>query len=525
MYALLALLFVVTVDAAIYSVVKDASSGAFSVVSGLPAQYVVSASYSDDIETTGWARLSITAKSGSGMYSSDDIAYAAGWLEAYLTKDRMYQYWINYVEAEYPRGWSSVNPQLISFMQKQYQFAQQIANAPNASDPYVAAVRVVVKQFAGMADGYAKYQTDASKQLTSLQIYVVASAGDLENLNDAFPTSVDRVPRYERATMMDCSALIRVLPDLSDVVTTHTTWRSYYGMLRIYKTYDLKVVPAVTVSSSPLFQHSKDDFGYVSTGLVFMETTNNVYSTDLYKKLSPSTLLSWQRSMVASYVARSSEDWVRAFAKYASGTYTNQWMAIDMNKFVPGSGPQTGFLWIAEEVPGLVAVKDVTAVMQQQGGFWPSYNVPYQQEIFDLAGYPQLVAKYGSEFTYSNCTRAKMFARDAPKTTSIEDVKRVIRYNDWKNDPLSQGNPALSISSRYDLVPSSQESKLRMHAAAFGAIDGKVTSWKMMQQYSSEAVCGPTTDQQPPFVWSTSPFNAESHVGLPDKFDFEWQNY
>ena len=35
-----------------------------------------------------------------------------------------------------------------------------------------------------------------------------------------------------------------------------------------------------------------------------------------------------------------------------------------------------------------------------------------------------------------------------------------------------------------------------------------------------KAQSGPTTHQQPPFVWSTSPFANLSHVGMPDAFDF-----
>jgi hypothetical protein len=36
------------------------------------------------------------------------------------------------------------------------------------------------------------------------------------------------------------------------------------------------------------------------------------------------------------------------------------------------------------------------------------------------------------------------------------------------------------------------------------------------------AVNGPTTQNQPPFQWSTSVFNSQVHIGQPDLFDFDF---
>ncbi len=43
----------------------------------------------------------------------------------------------------------------------------------------------------------------------------------------------------------------------------------------------------------------------------------------------------------------------------------------------------------------------------------------------------------------------------------------------------------------------------------------------MMQSFSLVAIAGPTTQEQPPFVWSNSTFDKTvPHIGHPDKWDF-----
>ncbi|CAF1199111.1 unnamed protein product [Adineta steineri] len=49
-----------------------------------------------------------------------------------------------------------------------------------------------------------------------------------------------------------------------------------------------------------------------------------------------------------------------------------------------------------------------------------------------------------------------------------------------------------------------------------------IISYEMMQKCSLVAIAGPTTDQQPPFIWSKSDFDKKvSHIGHPDKWDFK----
>ena len=53
---------------------------------------------------------------------------------------------------------------------------------------------------------------------------------------------------------------------------------------------------------------------------------------------------------------------------------------------------------------------DQTDVLQ--AGYWPSYNVPFYEDIFRSSGYAEMVAKFGNDLSYQLCHRAKIFRRD-----------------------------------------------------------------------------------------------------------------
>ena len=57
-------------------------------------------------------------------------------------------------------------------------------------------------------------------------------------------------------------------------------------------------------------------------------------------------------------------------------------MILDLKRFTPGSDLPPGLLWVAEQIPGLVASGDMTEQLAR--GYWPSYNVPYFPEVICL---------------------------------------------------------------------------------------------------------------------------------------------
>jgi len=64
---------------------------------------------------------------------------------------------------------------------------------------------------------------------------------------------------------------------------------------------------------------SVDDYYQLSSEMVMLETTHNVYNHTLYSLVTPKSLLAWQRVRVANMMARSGREWYERVRRYNSG--------------------------------------------------------------------------------------------------------------------------------------------------------------------------------------------------------------
>jgi len=337
--------------------------------------------------------------------------------------------------------------------------------------------------------------------------------------------------------------LVRLLPETDDLLVAHATWVPYSYMSRMLKRVHLPFRAGVAVSDPapvaastlafsgfPGAITSLDDFTVTSAGLVTTETSLDNLNPELWQLfLSPQgSVPEWIRATLANRLATSGPTWHDSFKRHNSGTYNNQWMVVDYNKLAAENGSSSaGLLWVTEQMPGLVKGDDVTQVLAHDG-YWASYNIPYFPIIDQISKNKDAREAKGSFYSHSQNPRAQLFRRDHALAADVASTMRLMRYNNFTEDPLSACNCSTNytadsaIAARRDLNDPAGEYPLeRWGFQAYGAVDAKVTSAALVKQLQFAAEAGPTHDQQPVFQWSSSPFaETERHRGQPDRWEF-----
>lgn len=472
--------------------------------------------YNDSIQTTGWGILEIKAGYGSQILSNEIIMFLAGYLEGYLTALHMYDHFTNL----YPQ--LIKNPTIMKkvqdFMEKQELWTRKNIK-DQKDDPFWRHTGYVVSQLDGMYLGAQKRASEEeTKPMTMFQIQLLNAVGDLLDLIPSLsPTKTSSLKKFKIWEMGHCSALIKVLPGFENIYFAHSSWYTYAAMLRIYKHWDFNIKDKHTASnrlsfsSYPGFLESLDDFYILSSGLILLQTTNSVYNKTLLKLVVPETLLAWQRVRVANMMAQGGKEWSQLFSMYNSGTYNNQYMVLDLKKVTLKKSIDKGALYVVEQIPTYVEYSDQTNILRK--GYWASYNIPFHQTVYNWSGYPLLVHKLGLDYSYDLAPRAKIFRRDQGTVTDMASMKHIMRYNNYKVDPYSKGDPCSTICCREDLNEASP--------SPGGCYDTKVSDIFLASQYKAYAISGPTVQNGlPPFNWNR--FNDTLHQGMPDVFDFDF---
>lgn len=77
-------------------------------------------------------------------------------------------------------------------------------------------------------------------------------------------------------------------------------------------------------------------------------------NSTLFDFVTAEAPLGFQRVAIANRMAPSAPEWVSVFSRYNSGTYNNQWIVLDYNRFRSGSALVPDTLWISEQMPGKI---------------------------------------------------------------------------------------------------------------------------------------------------------------------------
>ena len=502
-----------------------------TVISEKPDENALAyAIYNKSYEYKGWDFLSISSYAKKDKKYNDTIkSYAMGYLEGILTKDKIHQFYTNIIRSNFNKEKYLIPHNVLDFYKQNLEYMEEKSTQYMNSDPYWEQVHYIYQQLKGLYEGYNNNVEDNQK-IDFIKFQIMPGYTDYIDIEDYYENEENKL-NFNLMTFHEiknyiirrshCSALIKLDKDFNDIWVGHNTWDYYNNMIKIFKEYRFisnnqnEKSKLSAFPSYPATLCSLDDFYYLDSKLIVMETTNSIFNDTLFENINPQTLLTWVRTIIANRLASSSEDWTNIFKKENSGTYNNQFMILDMNKIdFKNKKLEDKSLMIIEQLPGYTETNDVTNYLRD--GYWPSYNVPFSEYIFNISMYPEMLENNTDlydDIDYKTCARAKIFEREQKLIGSNEDIKKILRYNDYQNDELSKNNSGLTLASRYDLREDEN------NTYCFGATDAKFVSVKELLENKKKIylIAGPTNDQQPTFSWE----NATCNKGKEEDYYYE----
>ena len=513
------------------------------ISSSIDPYAIASANYTNSYTTKGWDFLTISSYSlDDNKYSDSSKAYAMGYIEGVINNERIYQIYRNLMYFSFYDSDLKIPDNLKEYITKNLEYMKTKSLENKDKDEYWEQVYFIYQQMLGLYEGYNNYAED-NKKINFIDFQMVVANADMEDA--LYYKDKTKRPNFKSMTSEEiklftdlhthCSSLVKVANDLSDIWFGHNTWTSYGIMIRTFKEYKFvsnkhsEKSKVVVFSSYPGSLSSVDDFYYTDTNLVVMETTNSNLNDSLYDLLDPNTLLCWVRVIVANRLATSGEEWIDIFKKENSGTYNNQFQILDLNKIdINKKQINDNAFMIIEQLPQYIESGDVTHFLKR--GYWPSYNIPYFKTIYEKSGFVEAIQQkpdlYDS-YDYSGSDRPKIFRREQTNVNSLEDFKKIMRYNHYYEDEISKKNAAWSIASRYDLNTNGVGRNL-----CYGAVDVKFISVKELKEGKNiiHIISGPTNDNLPTFSWDNTTCAENNpdrwyHEDVVNTWNFPWIDY
>lgn len=492
--------------------------------------YVATAYYTDSLLEVGWDKLAITTNS---IFNDELQAEAAGRLEGELTKDRIYPHYLN-IKDDFP-----MTDKVSDFLEKQESFVFDSMQNGGKNDPMLYNAYLIKIQYNAIMDQYNSV-VDSSRKLSKNDFHILNYVAELPDIFDKFRVQQHGETDYTKMTKEQleenflkrthCSSIFKSKNDLSEIYFGHNTWNTYYSTIRIIKEYNLNYnnrwvkSKNIIFTSYPATMSSLDDFYLSSHGLVTIETTNIFYNDTLFNEITHEALFTGERAMISNRISNSSKEWTENFKKYNSGTYNNQFMVLDKNKVnLVNKSIENDAFYIVEQLPGFAKSNNVTDFLKF--GYWSSYNVPFDKEIYKKSLIQEVIDSNPSaaaSIDYDNCARTKIFRREQSSAVNLEGFMTLMRYNKYLTDPYSDKNPSSSISARSDL-----------RGSCSGAYDSKVG---VLSDFSNgkvkfHLIGGPTWSEEDgiePFSWSKAVSEkCRNHVHnlIPETFKYDWIEY
>ena len=161
--------------------------------------------YNKSYERTGWDFLSIsTYDKNDNKYEDSQKAYAMGYLEGYLTKDRISSYFTKITNYLFYRIDSNVKDELIQFLKENIEYMKKNSESKKNKDKYWEYVYYIYQQLEGLYNGYKSTLEDINN-LDFYDFLILPATGDameyLGYLNQKKETNfekmnVDEIKRF-----------------------------------------------------------------------------------------------------------------------------------------------------------------------------------------------------------------------------------------------------------------------------------------------------------------------------------------
>lgn len=500
------------------------------------------ANYRYAYETEGWDYLTVSSNTNKDSnYKDMDKTYAMGYLEGILSSEQIAHFYENLNALYFKDNGGKMPDDVYDYFKDNLDYVEEeviLNELKGGKNIYWNHAGYVFSQLRGLVDGYNDNIPQGKAPIDIVEFQVMTAFGDLDDI--PYYKKSNR-PNFKNMTGEEilnyvsyrshCSALIKMADDFSDIWMGHNSWFSYNTMIRIFKEYrfvsndDSVKGKTVAFSSYPGVLASNDDFYLTSADLYVMETTNSVYNMDIYDKITPKGVLTWMKVIIANRLSSTPEEWVQIFKKYNTGTYNNQYQILDLKRVdLEKKTMENNAFLIVEQLPGNFRQNYETRILKR--GYWPSYNIPFFEDMIELAGYPQLFKEHPELIKIKHHfmgSRPSIFRRDHVKVNSIEDYKDLLTSNNYKTEPFVYGSPKHPIAARYDLDPNDPSCFGMTDVKFFAASEviGKPT--KKIYLYS-----GPSKNKMDPFDWTKATCKDQpgvKHEGQVDLFNFDWVVY
>ncbi|CAJ1429326.1 unnamed protein product, partial [Effrenium voratum] len=509
----------------------------------LPQGGVAWGTFSDEIQRSGWSELHMQTADDQNI-ANDVKMYAAGYLEGLLTCVRISEFYSNsqklLLSKEQTAG---AMPAIRKLFRDQLAHARAMTNmeyhifSEEPADPYWKQVRYTFFQMWGVLDGYNAASLRFGGETLELDdMLLINAGGELPQLLQAYaPESREhRAARSQAPSFLQqrsksrsqdplddahwerrvvesgrCSALVRLADGDMDLLMGHTTWDDYSKMTRIFKFYNFSLPAAETAatrmsfSSYPGAVTSTDDFYELNSGLVAMETSLVLLDPNAWDKVLDFprflSVPNFMHLMAVNRLAKTAADWVQLFSKTNTGTFAAQWMVADYNLFESGKPLPDGAFWVAEMIPGVSEIRDMSAHLRQHR-YWASFNRPFFGKTRELSGFNAAERTHGALYSYNGNPRSVAFQLAAPGVNALQDMRRVMNQNTYPSS-APPNDPGHQISARMDL-----SAVLKLPN---GGIDAKVVNRCLLKKLQAQAISGPSHWDS--YGWRFNHLVAESH--------------